>query len=138
MGKAIRNNKAYDSADVEVTINGILTDAVEINYNTTQEHQKNYTLKSKATSWSRGKIDDTCSLTLMVQDVDFIEKTAPDKFLPNIKPFYINVTFVNEYNDIINDTILAKFQDQGRDVTGDMGLNKQYDLFVLDINYNNA
>ncbi|MDC9722368.1 MAG: hypothetical protein PSN34_06295 [Urechidicola sp.] len=134
---AIKNNKAYDSADVEAVIAGIPTDIVEISYNTEQEHQLNHTLKSKANSWSKGKITDTASVTLMVHDIAPIEKAAGGNLL-NVKPFYINVSLVNEFNDIVNDTILAKFQDQGRDVTGDMGLQKQYALFVLDIKYNNA
>lgn len=137
MSKVIRNNKAYDSSDVDVNIAGIPTDVVEISYNTSQEHQKNFTLKSKATSWSKGKIEDTCTVTFMLHDIKDIERAAGGDLL-SIKPFYINVSLVNEYNDIINDTILAKFQDQGRDVTGDMGLNKQHELFVLDIDYNNA
>lgn len=137
MSTAIKNNKAYDSADVEATIAGIPTDIVEISYATEQEHQLNHTLKEKATSWSKGKITDSCTVTLMVQDVAPIEKAANGNLL-SVKPFFINVSLVNEYNDIINDTILAKFQDQGREVTGDMGLQKQYTLFVLDIEYNNA
>jgi hypothetical protein len=137
MSTVIRNNKAYDSADADVVIAGIPTDIVEISYTTEQEHQLNHTLKEKATSWSKGKITDSCTITLMVQDISPIEKSLGGDLL-KAKPFFINVSLVNEYNDIINDTILAKFQNQGREVTGDMGLNKQYDLFVLDIEYNNA
>ncbi len=136
MSRVIKNNKAYDSGDVDVNIAGVPTDVVEISYNTEQEHQKNHTLKNKGTSWSIGKITDTCTVTFMMQDIAIIERAADGNLL-NVKPFYINVTLTNEYNDIINDTILAKFQDQGRDVTGDMGLNKQHTLFVLDIEYNN-
>lgn len=56
--------------------------------------------------------------------------------LLNIKPFPINVTFVDGYNQIVNDTILAKFQSQGRTVNTEMGLSKQYELFVLEVTYN--
>lgn len=136
MSKISRNGKAYDSGDVDVNMAGVPTDVVEISYNTTQEHQKNYTLKNRATSWSQGKIEDTLTVTFMMADIKDIERAAGGDLL-RVKPFYINVTFTNEYNDIINDTILAKFQDQGRDVTGDMGLNKQHDLFVLETEYNN-
>ena len=38
----------------------------------------------------------------------------------------------------MNDTILAKFQSQGREVNTEMGLNKQYELFVLEVEYNNV
>ncbi len=137
MTKIIKNGKAYDSGDVDVTIEGIPTDVVEISYNTEQEHQLNHTLKNRGSSWSKGKISNTCTTTFMLGDISPIERSVGGDLL-SIKPFYINVSFINEFNDVINDTILAKFQSQGRDVTGDMGLNKQHDLFVLNIQYNNA
>lgn len=136
MSTIIRNNKAYDSGDAETTINGIPLDIVEISYETEQEHQLNHTLKNKATSWSRGKITPTATMTVMMHDIAPIERAAGGDLL-SIKPFDINMTFINEYNVPVNDTIVAKFQNQGREVTGDMGLNKQYTLFVLDIKFNN-
>ncbi|RWW91859.1 hypothetical protein [Flavobacterium cerinum] len=136
MSTIIRNSKAYDSGDAEATINGIPLEIVEISYNTEQEHQLNHTLKNRATSWSQGKITPTATITVMMHDITPIETAAGGDLL-KIKPFDINVTFINDYNIPVNDTIIAKFQDQGREVTGDMGLNKQYTLFVLDIKYNN-
>jgi hypothetical protein len=137
MADVIKNKKAYDSGDVDVFINGEPIDIMEITYDTEQEHQLNHTLKNEATSWSAGKKTHSASVTLMMQDAVALEIAAEGDLL-SIKPFDINVSFVNEYNIIVNDTITAKFMKQGRDVTGDMGLNKQYDLFVLDIKYNNA
>ncbi|MBL7868879.1 MAG: hypothetical protein JNM71_12765 [Flavobacterium lindanitolerans] len=136
MSTIIRNNKAYDSGDAEATINGFSLDIVEISYETEQEHQLNHTLKNKATSWSRGKITPTATMTVMMHDIAPIERAAGGDLL-SIKPFDINMTYINEYNVPVNDTIVAKFQNQGREVTGDMGLNKQYTLFVLDIKFNN-
>lgn len=134
-----RDGKAYDGGDAVITALGqVWEEVTAIEYNTTQEHQKNHTLGSrKATSWSMGKIDDTASITMMMNQAVAIENACGGDLL-SIKPFPINVTFVDGYNQIVNDTILAKFQAQGRDVNTDMGLNKQYELFVLDIQYNNA
>lgn len=132
-----KNNKAYDSGDVDVFINGESIDVSEISYETEQEHQLNYTLRDEATSWSRGKKSHTASVTLMMEDAVNLENANGGDLL-SIKPFDINVTFTNEFNTIVNDTITAKFMKQGREVTGDMGLNKQYDLFVISIKYNNA
>ncbi len=136
MAQIITNKKAYDSADVDVFINGIPINVKEITYESEQEHQVNHTLKPDATSWSRGKKTHTASITLMMEDAIQLEDAAGGNLL-DIKPFAINVTYVNEYNKVVNDTIIAKFQKTGREVTGDMGLNKQYDLFVLGIEYNN-
>ena len=111
-------------------------EVVEIDYNTTQEHQKNFTLGSRrATSWSQGKIEDTGSITMMMNQAVSLENACNGDLL-NIKPFPINVTFVDGYNQIVNDTILAKFQSQGRTVNTEMGLSKQYELFVLEVTYN--
>lgn len=56
-----RDGKAYDGGDAVITALGqVWEEVTAIEYNTTQEHQKNHTLGSrKATSWSMGKIDDT-------------------------------------------------------------------------------
>ena len=138
MAKIRKNGKAYDSGDVIVTMLGNPDVEVnEISYETTQEHQKNFSLKRKARSWSVGKIEDSCTIALPMTEVVAIEKAAGGNLL-DIKPFDINVTFVDEYNDIINDTITCKFQKQGREVTGEMGLAKQFEMFVLNIAYNNA
>ncbi|HRO76120.1 MAG TPA: hypothetical protein PLP27_08250 [Crocinitomicaceae bacterium] len=137
MATIIKNKKAYDSGDVAVFINGAPIDVVEITYETEQEHQLNYTLANKATSWSRGKVSFSASISLMMEDAVLLEDASNGDLL-SIKPFPINVTYTNEFNKLVNDTILAKFQKQGREVTGDMGLQKQYDLFVLDIEYNNV
>lgn len=137
MADIIKNKKAYDSGDVDVFINGEPIDVMEITYDTDQEHQLNHTLKNDARSWSHGKKTHTASITLMMHDAVVLEKSANGDLL-SIKPFDVNVSFVNEYNDIINDTIICKFMKQGREVTGDMGLNKQYDLFVMGIKYNNS
>lgn len=133
-----RNGKAYDSGDVTVALFGSVSyEVTEISYNTEQEHQKNYSLGSnKGTSWSMGKIDESASITFRLSSMSAIEKAA-DGDLLRIKPFSINVTVTNDSNDIINDTLWVKFQDQGRDINGDMDLKKQCKLFVLDIDYNN-
>jgi len=137
MARAVINGKAYDSVDVQVTIAGVPIDVEEITYEKKQEHQNNYSLGSKKpTSWSMGKEEYSCTITIPMHAISPIEKAAGGD-LTKIKPFAINVTFVNDYNDIVNDTIIAKFQNQGREVTGDMGLKKQYELFVLDMDLNN-
>ena len=135
--KIRRDGKAYDGGDATVFALGQMwEEVVEIDYNTTQELQKNFTLGSRrATSWSQGKIEDTGSITMMMNQAVSLENACNGDLL-NIKPFPINVTFVDGYNQIVNDTILAKFQSQGRTVNTEMGLSKQYELFVLEVTYN--
>lgn len=134
-----KNGKAYDSGDVNIAMFGSLSyEVTEITYGTEQDHQQNYQLGSnKASSYSMGKIADSATFTMRLASISAIEKAAGGSLL-NIKPFEINVTFTNESNDIINDTLLVKFKDQGRDVPSEMDLKRQFTLFVLDIDYNNA
>lgn len=130
-----KNGKAYDSGDVVIVMDGILIDEVkDITYGTEQEHQVNHSLSNDATSWSMGKITHKSTITLYMAAVVMLEKMSGGSLLSK-RPFDIQVSFVNEYNEIVNDTLTVKFQSQGRDVTGEMGLVKQFDLFVLNINY---
>lgn len=126
-----RNGKAYDSADVKVQINGVPLEVKSISYGNEQEHQLNYGLDSRPTSWSMGKITPSASMTVAMHNITPLERVSGG--LLKIKPFTITVEFVNEYNEIIVDKIIAKFKNEGREVTGDMGLEKQYELFALSV-----
>lgn len=136
MAEVIRNRKAYDSGDVKVFINGIVLDVLKIAYDKDQEHQLNHTLGNDATSWSQGKITPTCTMDLMMADVVPLELAAPNGDLLKVRPFDIVVVFTNEYNIVVVDKIVAKFKNAGRDVTGEMGLQKSYELFTLDVKLN--
>lgn len=130
-----KNGKAYDSGDAVVTIDGVVTDEVkEISYSVEQEHQLNHGLGNNASSWSMGKISPKASVTLYMAAIVAIQKQNGGNLLA-IRPFDIQVSFVNEYNEIVNDTITCKFQSDGRDVTGDMGLTKQFDLFAIGVQF---
>lgn len=132
MSDIIRNSKAYDSVDVKTQINGVPINVKSLTYGNEQDHQLNHTLGAKATSWSQGKITPTASMTVPMVDIIPLE-TAANGNLLSLKPFVITVEFVNEYNIVVVDKIIAKFKNNGREVTGDMGLEKQYDLFALSV-----
>ncbi|RKE82007.1 hypothetical protein [Chryseobacterium sp. AG363] len=135
MSEIIRNGKAYDSVDVKVQINGVPINVKSLSYGNEQEHQLNHTLGAEATSWSMGNITPSASVTLMMADSVPLEVAAGGSLL-KLKPFTMTVEFVNEYNIIVVDKIIAKFQSEGREVTGDMGLEKQFDLFALNVALN--
>lgn len=135
MATIIRNNKAYDSADVKVQINGVPIEVTSITYGNEQEHQHNHTLGAEPTSWSRGKITPSASMGVMMHDILPLEMAAGGSLL-NVKPFVITVEFVNEYNMIVVDKIVAKFKNEGREITGDMGLKKEYELFAMSVKLN--
>ncbi len=135
MSDIIRNGKAYDSADVKVQINGIPIEVKSLSYGNEQEHQLNHTLGVEATSWSWGKKTPSASMTLPMAEIIPLELASGGNIL-KIKPFIITVEFVNDFNVIVVDKIIAKFKSDGREVTGDMGLELQYELFALKVNLN--
>lgn len=65
-----------------------------------------------------------------------IELGAAGKSILDIEPFNLQVTFTNEFNEKVCDNILAKFQNEGREVTGEMGLKREYTLFALKVDLN--
>ena len=136
IGNIVRNRKTYDSGDVTAFINGVPIYVTKITYSNEQEHQLNYSLGSNnATSWSTGKKTPSCSIGLSMQDSVELEKVAGGSLL-DLKPFTITVQYVNEYNLIIVDEIVAKFQNEGREVTGDMALAMEHDLMTLSVTLN--
>ena len=74
------------------------------------------------------------SMTLALDVVAELEKKFGDIAL--IRPFPINITFANFENEMIHDIVWAKFQGNGREVTGDGELEKEYELFILDLKLN--
>lgn len=134
-----KNGKAYDSGDVVITIIGAVESEVKsITYSTEQEGQVNHSLNNDGTSWSLGKIKHEAEIELYMNASKKLEKLAPGGDLLKLAPFDINITFVNEFNDIINDTITVKIMSQGRSVTGEMGLAYAHKLMSLGNQYNNA
>jgi len=133
-----RNGKSYGEADVQVAMLGSLSwEVTALEYGVEQDHSLNYSFGSnKGTSWSSGKITPKASITIRLASASAIEKAAGGNLL-SIKPFTINATYVNEYNDIINDTLTVKFKSQGRNVSGD-DIKQQFDLFAIDIDFNNV
>lgn len=136
MAEILRNGKAYDSVDVKVQINGFPIEVTTLSYGNEKEHQLNHTLGENATSWSWGKKTPNAKVGIMMHDLVPLEAAAKGGSILNIKPFTMTVEFVNEFNVIVVDKIIGKFQTEGREVTGDMGLKMEFDLFALSVKLN--
>lgn len=138
--RVIKNGKAYDGADAICSALGQIWDEVtEVSYGIDREHQLNHTIGSyKATSWSMGRETPNGTLTVMMNQITALEKASPDGNIINIKPFDFNVTFADDYNAIVNDTVVWKFASWGRTVNTEMGLAQQFNMFVLDVKPNNS
>lgn len=138
MADITRNGKAYDSVDAECFINAVPLEITSATYGNEQEHQLNWTLGQNASSWSSGKRTPSCTIGLMMHDITPIELAAKGGSILDIKPFWIIFTFTNEFNAIVTDKVLVKFQNEGREVTGEMGLKKEYTMFALKVQLNVA
>ena len=134
-----RMGKPFDNGDVQIAFLGSIDyEVTKIEYGTEQAHTANYSLGSnKPSSWSKGKIENKCTLGLRLRSVSEIEKAAGGNLLA-IKPFDIIVTFVDEENEIIIDVIKAKFKSQGRSVGSEDDIKQEFEMFCLDIEYNIA
>lgn len=132
-----KNGKAYDSGDVVVNLLGQQEDEVYlVSYSVSQEHQHNFSLANDATSWSMGKKTPVGKLGLYMNAARKLEAISGGDML-RIAPGDMNITFLNEFNEIVNDTVVFKFASQGREVNGEMGLKYEYDIFVLGIKFHN-
>jgi hypothetical protein len=138
MAQITRNGKAYDSVDCECFMNGVSVEITSATYGNEQEHQLNWALGQKPSSWSKGKITPSCTIGIMMHDIVPIELAAKGGSILGIKPFWVIFTFTNEFNIIVTDKVLVKFQNEGREVTGEMGLKKEYTMFALDVQLNVA
>ena len=137
MAKITRNGKSYASVDVKCNINGVDIEVTSLTYGNEQEHQLNWTLgSSEATSWSTGKRTPNASMGVMMHDITPLETAMIGRSILDIKPFYLIVSFTNEYNLLVVDRLLVKFTKEGREVTGEMGLKMDYPLFALKVDLN--
>lgn len=136
MAVITRNGKAYDSVDCECFLNGLPLEITSATYGNEQEHQLNFTLGQNASSWSSGKRTPSCTIGIMMHDIVPIELAARGGSILDLKPFTIIFTFTNEFNMIVTDKVLVKFQNEGREVTGEMGLKKEYTMFALKVDLN--
>lgn len=135
MSRIKRMGEVYSAGDVKVTVAGIYDfdpSAISYSYNYAHEYQRG--LKRNPRGWRMGQKEMEGSMTLALDVVAELEKMFGDIAL--IRPFPINITFANFENEMIHDIVWAKFQGNGREVTGDGELEKEYELFILDLKLN--
>lgn len=132
-----RLGEVYSSGDVTVTLAGLFdVNPSNIEYNSKYAHEYQRGIKREPRGWRMGAKEMDGKITLSLDVVAEIEKAAPQGEIALLRPFPINVTFANNDNDMIHDVITAKFTGNGRTVTGDGELEKELELFVLDIKFN--
>jgi hypothetical protein len=137
MAKIKRMHEVYSSGDVTVTLNGIYDvnpSAIEYNSNYAHEYQRG--LRRDARGWRMGAKEMDAKITLPLDAVTLIEKSAPFGDIALIRPFPIIVIYFNLENEMIKDIIIAKFKGNGRSVTNDGEIEKEYELFPTEMKFN--
>jgi hypothetical protein len=129
-----RMGEVYSAGDVVVTIAGLYdVNPSALEYNVKYAHEYQRGIKRTPRGWRMGAKEMDGKITLPLDVIATIESAAPKGDIAMIRPFPINVTFANTENVMINDVIMAKFTGNGRNVTSDGELEKELELFVLDI-----
>ncbi|MEA4916547.1 hypothetical protein [Proteiniphilum sp.] len=132
-----RMGEVYSSGDAVVTLAGLYDinpSAIAYSYSYAHEYQRG--IKRAPRGWRMGQKEYEGTITLPLDVVSAIEKFAPKGDIARIRPFPINVTFFNAENELINDLVMAKFQGNGRNVTGDGELEREFQLFIIDVKLN--
>ncbi len=137
MARIRRMGEAYSSGDVVITIAGMRDiDVDSISYNYSYAHAKQQGIRRKGRAWRMGPREEGCTVGIPIDVIAEFEKIAPGGDIARIRPFPINVVFLNAENEMIRDIIIAKFQGNGRQVSPDENVTYEYELFVLDIQLN--
>jgi hypothetical protein len=129
--------EVYSSGDVIVTVAGmrdVNPSAIEYGYSYAHEYQRG--IRRAPRGWRMGAKEFEGSITLPLDVVAEFEKIAPAGDIARIRPFPVNVVYLNAENEMIRDLVVAKFQGNKRSVSNDGELENQYDLFILDVQLN--
>ena len=141
MPQITRNGKTFDTGDVTISLLGYLdTDVDSISYSTKAEVKGVWTLGRLMKTFTRGKVEPTAKMTMLLTGVQKLEKIAAqvnggDTSLWKLKPFVITVNIINDDNEEITDHITVVIVSQGRDISGTDALKYDIDLFALDIQF---
>ena len=132
-----RMGEAYSSGDCTVVIAGVFDiNPTAIEYDSKHAHTAYHGIRRRLRTWGMGKEELTAKITLPIDVVAEFEKVAPHGKIAFLRPFPINVVFLNLENEMIQDYLYVKFTGNGRSVTVDGELVKELELFPLDIQFN--
>jgi hypothetical protein len=129
--------EVYSAGDVKVNVSGMNdVNPSNIEYGHSYPHEYQRGIKREPRGWRMGGKEMNAKMTVALDVLSEFEKIAPFGDIAKIRPFPIVVTFANFENDMITDVLNVKFTGTGRNVTNDGELERELELFPLDIKYN--
>lgn len=137
MATPLINGRAYDYAQIQVTILGVPVAGVSaISYSQEQEKVNNFGAGSNPVSRGHGTIDTSASITISMNDVEAIRDVAPNGSLLAIPAFDISVTFLNAQKVVTHVIKNCEFTNDGMEATqGDTNIERAFDLVASHIVY---
>lgn len=137
MATPLINGRAYDYAQIQVTILGVPVAGVSaISYSQEQEKVNNFGAGSNPVSRGHGAIDTSASITISMNDVEAIRDAAPNGSLLAIPAFDVTVTFLNAQKVVTHVIKNCEFTNDGMEATqGDTNIERAFDLVASHIVY---
>jgi hypothetical protein len=137
MATPLINGRAYDYAQIQVTILGVPVAGVSaISYSQEQEKVNNFGAGSNPVSRGHGTIDTSASITISMNDVEAIRDVAPNGSLLAIPAFDVSVTFLNAQKVVTHVIKNCEFTNDGMEATqGDTNIERAFDLVASHIVY---
>jgi hypothetical protein len=133
------NGESYSWGSIACNIlRNLVSGITSINYSEDQDMEDFYGAGNYPVSRGYGKIKATGDVTLMMEEVEALQKAAPGGRLQAIPAFDIIVSFLR-LNDIVVTHKLknCQFKKNERAMkTGDMGFEVKLDLIVSHIEWN--
>ena len=138
-GIPLINGILYSWADIVVAIAGVpVTGITAIEYGDDQEVNNMYGAGRHPTGRAKGRITPSAKITLYQEEVEVIQRQAPQGRIQDIAPFDITVTYIPESGIVTVDKIRnCSFKSNKRAWTeGDTGKTVELELLPSHIEWN--
>ena len=139
MAEPLINGKAYDYADIQLSIlSAQLNGITEINYTSEQEKTNNFGTGIFPVSRGHGSRDCSGSLGLSMNEVEALRGAAPLGDLLNLPAFDIVIVFGNVQAPKTHIVKNVEFTNDGVETSqGDTEINRVFDYVASHVIYNN-
>ena len=129
------NGRAYDYAQIQVTILGVPVAGISaISYTEEQEKVNNFGAGSNPVSRGHGAKNASGSVTVSMNDVEAIRDAALGGSLLAIPSFDISVTFLNAQKVVTHVLKNVEFLNDGVEASqGDTNLERSFDVVLSHI-----
>jgi hypothetical protein len=134
------NGRAYDWAQLVVKIAGAnrpLVGITALNYADEQTIEKNYAAGNMPFSYGMGQIDCSGSMTLQMEEVEFLQKASPSGRIQDLPVFDIVVSFLNPEKEMVTHIIKnVKLTRNSREMeTGSTGITAEIPFMCSHIDW---